>query len=76
MGCKSTGTVRILNNDASKPQWHAKWARADGSRSPWMPLSPGAKAEAAHLAGKVRVASAIAGDATVAAYDGALVQVA
>jgi hypothetical protein len=72
MGRKSTGTVPILNNDAGKPQWHAKWTRADGSRSPWMPLSPrissvddeaGAKAEAARLAGKVRVASAVAGRA-------------
>jgi hypothetical protein len=75
MGRKSTGTVRLLN-PSGKPQWHAKWTRADGSRSPWMPLSPrisiddeaGAKAEAARLAGKVRVASAIAGDASVAAY--------
>jgi integrase len=59
---QSTGTVRILNNDDGHPQWHAKWTRADGSRSEWLPLSPkiaiydtaGARREAARLAPRVR----------------------
>ena len=67
MGRKSTGTVRILNNDDGEPQWHAKWTRADGTRSEWLPLpgkvalddEAGARAEAARLAPKVRQASAV-----------------
>jgi len=65
VGRKSTGTVRILKNDEGEPQWHAKWTRADGSRSPWLPLDPhialddqaGAKAAAARMAPKVRTTS-------------------
>jgi hypothetical protein len=65
MGRKGTGTVRVLPGEHG-PQWFAKWTRADGTRSPWEPLSPsirvddvaGAKAEAARLAVKVRRASA------------------
>src|ERR1019366_1497761 len=39
MGRKSTGTVRVLRNDKGEPQWHAKWTRADGTRSEWVALS-------------------------------------
>ncbi len=63
---KSTGTVRILQGEHGKPQWHAKWTRADGTRSEWEPLNPkialddvaGAKAEAARLAVRIKKASA------------------
>lgn len=66
MGRKSTGTVRILKNDKDKPQWHAKWTRADGTRTDWEPLDPkialddlvGAKACAARMAPRIRYASA------------------
>jgi integrase len=70
---KNTGTVRILKNDNGEPQWHAKWTRADGTRSKWLPLPPkgerpialddkaGAKACAARLAPKVWVKSAASG---------------
>jgi integrase len=69
MGRRSTGTVRILKNDNGEPQWHARWTRADGTRSKWKPIDPrialddepGAKACAARLAPKVRQASAEAG---------------
>jgi len=74
---QSTGTVRILNNDDGHPQWHAKWTRADGSRSDWLPLKPtialddigAARREAARLAPRVRLESvAKVGDETVEAY--------
>jgi integrase len=38
MGRKSTGTVRILRNEHGEPAWHARWTRADGTRSDWLPL--------------------------------------
>jgi hypothetical protein len=41
MSRKSTGTVRILKNDKGERQRHAKWTRADGTRSRWLPLPPG-----------------------------------
>ncbi len=64
MGRKSTGTVRILKNADGEPQWHAKWTRADGTRTEYLPLDPsirlddeaGAKAYAARLAPKARQA--------------------
>jgi integrase len=64
MGRKSTGTVRVLQGETG-PQWHAKWTRADGTRTEWLPLppsiplddEPGAKACAARMAPKVRQAS-------------------
>ena len=40
MSRRSTGTVRILQNDDGRPQWHAKWTKADGHRTPWTPLPP------------------------------------
>jgi integrase len=66
MGRKSTGTVRILKNEDGQPQWHAKWTRADGTRTDWEPLDPsirlddaaGAKAAAARMAVKVKRVSA------------------
>jgi hypothetical protein len=69
MGRKSTGTVRVLTNDEGRKQWHAKWTRADGTRTPWLPIDPsiplddevGAKACAARLAPKVKAASANGG---------------
>jgi integrase len=79
MGRKSTGTVRILKNEDGQPQWHAKWTRADGTRTDWEPLPPsirlddleGAKAAAARMAVKVRKGSAGAGTTeTVAEYAG------
>jgi hypothetical protein len=59
-------TVRVLLNDDGAPQWHAKWTKADGSRTPWTPLPPtirvddreGAKREAARLAPAIKRASA------------------
>jgi integrase len=67
MSRKSTGTVRLLQGEHG-PQWHAKWTRADGTRTEWLPLNPkvavdepSARAEAARLAPKVRHASAEAG---------------
>lgn len=59
-GRKATGTVRVLQGDHG-PQWHAKFTRADGSRTEWKALSPAiplddraaAKAEASRLAPKV-----------------------
>ena len=67
MGRRSTGTVRILRNDQGRLQWHAKWTRADGSRTDWTELDPliplddeaKAKACAARMAPKVKRASAI-----------------
>lgn len=36
---KSTGTVRVLRyKKTGARQWHAKWTRADGTRSDWLPL--------------------------------------
>lgn len=40
MSRKSTGTVRLLRNDDGELQWHAKWTRADGTRTDWEPLNP------------------------------------
>ncbi len=44
MGRKSTGTVRLLRAEDPKRhgelQWHAKWTRADGTRTEWLPLDP------------------------------------
>jgi integrase len=74
MSRKSTGTVRLIGG-----KWHAKWTRADGTRSPWLPLSPkirpddrlAAKAEAARLAPQVRAKSATPdGVETVEKYAG------
>ena len=58
----STGTVRVLQNDEGRPQWHAKFSRADGTRTPWEPIDPrialddeaGARACAARMAPKIR----------------------
>jgi hypothetical protein len=36
----STGTVRILLNEDHEPQWHAKWTKANGKRSPWTAIAP------------------------------------
>ncbi len=66
MGRKSTGTVRVLRNENGVRQWHAKWTRADGTRTEYLPLDPkisvddeaGARASAAKLAFRVRKASA------------------
>jgi hypothetical protein len=69
VGRKATGTVRILlNQETGWRQWHAKWTRADGTRTEWLPIDPniplsdeeGAKACAARMAPKVWRASAIA----------------
>lgn len=57
----STGTVRVLVHDGQK-QWHAKWTRVDGTRTPWQPIDPGialddvagARACAARWASRVR----------------------
>jgi len=62
---RSTGTVRLLKNDAGELQWHAKWTRADGTRTDWIAIDPkialddlaGAKACAARMAARVRKAS-------------------
>ncbi len=62
MGRKSTGTVRLLQGAHGTRQWHAKWTRADGTRSEWLPLDAkiaiddelGARAEAARMAPKIR----------------------
>ncbi len=63
MGRKSTGTVRLLIGESGKPQWHARWTLADGTRNKkWRPLDPkiapddelGARAEAARMASKIR----------------------
>jgi len=76
MGRKSTGTVRVLQGEKG-PQWHAKWTRADGTRTEWEPLPPEidvadvacAKAKAASMAPRVRQASAGGGPVeTVAHY--------
>jgi integrase len=40
MSKPSTGTVRILLNDDHVPQWHAKWTKANGKRSPWTAIDP------------------------------------
>jgi integrase len=37
---KATGTVRVLQGESGKPQWHGKWTRADGSRTDWDELDP------------------------------------
>ena len=66
MARKSTGTVRVLRNEQGVHQWHAKWTRADGTRTEWLPIDPSiptddqarAKACAARMAPKVRRASA------------------
>ncbi len=65
MGRKRTGTVRLLRNDDHELQWHAKWTRADGTRTEWLPLNPAvaideasARAEAARMAPKIRLRSA------------------
>jgi len=66
MGRKATGTVRILKNEDGEPQWHAKWTRADGTRTEWTAIDPSiplddeaaAKACAARMAPKVRAKSA------------------
>ena|SRR5579862_6780722 len=59
MSRRNTGTVKPIAG-----RWHGRWTRADGSRSPWVPL-PGAiplhdeaaaKACAARLAPSIRVA--------------------
>jgi integrase len=79
MGRRSTGTVRVLKNEQGRPQWHAKWTRADGTRTEYLPLDPsirlddeaGAKACAARLAPRVRQAigsSSVAVTETVEAY--------
>jgi hypothetical protein len=68
MGRRSTGTVRVLQGEHGR-QWHAKWTRADGTRTEWLPLDPAirlddvarAKALAARLALRVRRASAVGG---------------
>lgn len=65
MARRATGTVRVLRNDEGVLQWHAKWTRADRSRTPWMPIDPSiplddepaARACAARLAPKIRAAS-------------------
>jgi hypothetical protein len=40
MGRKSTGTVRVMPNSQGVPQWHARFTRADKSRTTWLPLDP------------------------------------
>lgn len=37
MGRKTTGTVRILKHEG-QPYWHARYTRANGTRSKWGPL--------------------------------------
>ena len=73
MGRKATGTVRVLLNEQGKPQWHARWTRANGTRSKkWEPIDPkipiddepAAKAYAARLAPRIRKASAEQGEPT------------
>jgi len=69
MSRKSTGTVCVLKNADGEPQWHAKFTRANGTRTPWKAIDPsihvddvaGAKAKAASMAPKVRAASANGG---------------
>jgi len=71
MSRKATGTVRVIGG-----RWHAKFTRADGTRSPWVPIPgvaladvAGAKAYAARQATRVKSAG-LAGDKreTVEAY--------
>jgi integrase len=66
MGRKSTGTVRLLQGEHGKPQWHARWTQADGTRNKeWFPLDPkiapddraGAEACAARMAPGIRLGS-------------------
>lgn len=34
---KSTGTVKWMRNKKTgKPQWHARWSRGDGTRTPYI----------------------------------------
>ncbi|MGA2451512.1 MAG: tyrosine-type recombinase/integrase [Polyangiaceae bacterium] len=76
MGRRSTGTVRVMPNAEGVLQWHARFTRADGKRSKWMPLDPRipaddeprARACAAQLAVRVKAASPETGIETVAAY--------
>ncbi|MGA2451048.1 MAG: site-specific integrase [Polyangiaceae bacterium] len=40
MGRKSTGTVRLMPNAQGREQWHARFTRADGTRTAWIALDP------------------------------------
>lgn len=63
---KSTGTTRLLRNDQGDWQWHARFTRADGTRSKkWEPIDPGiavddkagANACAARMAARIKKAA-------------------
>ena len=69
MGRASTGTVRpVKDRDSIVIAWEAKFTRADGSRTPWLPLDPklatdeaSAKREAASMAPLIKARSENAG---------------
>lgn len=76
MGRRSTGTVRLMPNEQGVEQWHARFTRADGTRTKWLPLDPriapedeaGARACAAKLAPQVKAIDPGTGVETVAKY--------
>ena len=76
MGRKSTGTVRVMPNALGLPQWHARFTRADRTRTNWLALDPSIPANdevrarhcAASFAPQVKALDPEKGFETVAKY--------